>query len=140
MAVFVDTSALYSLLVADEKSNPEMIAEFARLLRRGAMLVCTSYVVIETIALLQRRIGLPAVQDLEENVLPALRMLWVGEDLHRKGLSRLFRENRRRLSLVDCVSLEVMEAEGLRDVLGLDSHFAQAGFRLLPTQPSRPSR
>jgi predicted nucleic acid-binding protein len=46
-------------------------------------------------------------------------------------MARLFRENRRRLSLVDCVSMEFIESQGLRHVFGLDAHFAEAGCRLL---------
>ena len=41
-------------------------------------------------------------------------------------------ENRRRLSLVDCVSFEFMRRQGISDVLGLDRHFEEAGYRLLP--------
>jgi predicted nucleic acid-binding protein len=47
-------------------------------------------------------------------------------------MARLFQENRRRLSLVDCVSIEFIQSQGLRDVFGLDVHFAEAGYRLLP--------
>jgi hypothetical protein len=62
----------------------------------------------------------------------------VAETLHRKGVERLLREDRRRLSLVDCVSLEFIRARGLRDVLALDAHFAEAGCRLSP--PARKQR
>ena len=34
-------------------------------------------------------------------------------------------------SLVDCISMVVMEEEGIRDVLTNDRHFEQEGFRLL---------
>jgi predicted nucleic acid-binding protein len=65
-------------------------------------------------------------------MVPALSVEWVSESLHRKGMERLLREDRRRLSLVDCVSLEFMDAQGLRDALALDPHFEEAGYRLLP--------
>jgi predicted nucleic acid-binding protein len=95
-------------------------------------LLTTSYVVVETVALLQRRIGLAPARDLGEHVLPLLSIEWVSEALHRKGLERLFREDRRELSLVDCVSFEFMRAQGLREALALDEDFAAAGYRLLP--------
>jgi predicted nucleic acid-binding protein len=83
-------------------------------------------------ALLQHRVGLPPVRAFVERLVPVLSVEWVSEHLHRRGIERLFRENRRGLSLVDCVSLEFMRAEGLRHALALDRHFAEAGFRLVP--------
>ena len=96
-------------------------------------LLTTSYVVVETVALLQRRIGLAAARDLAEHVLPLLSVEWVSEPLHRRGLDRLFRTDRRDLSFVDCVSFEFMRREGLREALALDEDFAAAGYRLLPS-------
>ena len=93
----------------------------------------TSYAVVDTVALLQRRIGLAATRDLAEHVLPLLSVEWVSEALHRKGIDRLFREDRRDLSLVDCVSFEFMRAQGIREALALDEDFGAAGYRLLPT-------
>ena len=55
----------------------------------------------------------------------------VSQDLHRRGARRLSMENRRLLSLVDCVSFEFMRQQGISDVLGLDRHFEEAGYRLL---------
>ena len=44
----------------------------------------------------------------------------MSNELHRRAVERLFRTDKRRVSLVDVVSFVVMEAEGLTDVLGLD--------------------
>ena len=132
MNVFIDTSALFALLVADQDEHGEVAAEFSRLLEAGVRLQTTSYVLVETIALLQRRSGLIAVRELDERIAPILDIHWITPDFHRQGMARLFRENRRRLSLVDCVSMELIESQGLRDVFGLDVHFAEAGYRLLP--------
>ena len=74
-----------------------------------------------------------ATRDLAEHVLPLLSVEWVSEALHRKGIGRLFREDRRDLSLVDRVSFEFMCAQGLRETLALDEDFVSAGYRLLPT-------
>ncbi len=73
------------------------------------------------------------MRDFVEHLLPLLSIEWVTEALHRKGTEHVLREDRRRLSLVDCVSLEYIRSEGILDVLALDSHFTQAGCRLLPS-------
>ena len=136
MSAFLDTSAAYALMVSTEEGHREVLREFRGLLEAGRTLWATSYVVVETVALLQHRIGLAPVRDLVEHVVPVLSVVWVSEALHRRGVERLLREDRRALSLVDCVSFEFMRAQGLREALALDAHFSEFGYRLLP--PPRP--
>jgi predicted nucleic acid-binding protein len=62
---------------------------------------------------------------------------WVDETLHRKGMERLAREDRRDVSLVDCVSFEFMREKDVDAALAVDHHFADAGFRLLPARLTR---
>jgi predicted nucleic acid-binding protein len=118
--------------VASEARHRETAAAFRNLLDAGRALHTTCYVVVETCALLQHRFGLPPVRDLVDALMPLVHVVWVSETLHRRGVERLLREDRRRLSLVDCVSFEHMRAEGLRDALTLDPDFEEAGFRRLP--------
>lgn len=132
MSLFIDTSALYALLVGSEKEHSAIARTFRAAAERGRPLVTTSYVLLETIALLQHRIGLEAVRDLETHLSPLLHIHWVDQELHRRGVTRLFRVDRRAVSLVDAVSFTVMEDEGVSDVLGLDAAFAAQGFTLLP--------
>ena len=79
MSVFVDTSAFYSLLVKTEASHGRVGAAFARLLAASTPLWTTSFVIVETMALLQHRIGLAAARDFDEQLLPATRGRWVDE-------------------------------------------------------------
>lgn len=132
MSAFLDTSALYALLVRTEERHDDVVGAFRRLLEERRPLWSTSYILVETVALLQHRIGLVPVRDFVDHVVPVLSVEWVSETLHRKGTERLLREDRRRLSLVDCVTLEFMRSQGLHEVLALDSQFAEAGYRLLP--------
>jgi predicted nucleic acid-binding protein len=83
-------------------------------------------------ALLQHRIGIAPVRDLDQKVLPLLHVEYVDAALHRRGVNRLFRLDQRRISLVDAVSFEAMNAEGIADALALDTDFSHAGFRLIP--------
>ena len=135
MTVFADTSALYALLVRTEAGHSEVAAAFAEILDRRRPVVTTNYVVLETTALLQRRIGLAAVRDLDQRIVPLCTLRWVSETIHRRAMDRLIRADRRGLSLVDCTSFEVMRLEGIADALALDADFADAGFRLLPEAP-----
>lgn len=131
-SIFVDTSAFYALLVGSEMDHAAVSAAFARVLRQGRPLLTSSYVLVETTALLQHRIGFEPVRDLDSHVVPLLEVRWIDRELHRKGVERLFRTDRRRVSLVDAVSFVCMEVDGVHDVLSLDSDFAAEGFRLIP--------
>jgi predicted nucleic acid-binding protein len=132
VSVFVDTSALYALLVATEDGHAAIVAALERILRARRPLLTTNYVLLETAALLQRRFGLAAVRDLEARVVPLLQVRWVDEALHRGAMDRLLRSDRRQLSLVDCASFVVMDAEALDEALALDADFETEGFRVLP--------
>jgi uncharacterized protein len=132
VSLFVDTSGLYALLVGTEQDHPAVLDAFRAAAERGRRMVTTNYVIVETASLLQHRIGLAPVRDLQERILPLITVHWISSALHQRAVERLFRTDKRKLSLVDVVSFLVMDAEGLTDVLGLDPDFATEGFRLLP--------
>jgi predicted nucleic acid-binding protein len=132
VSVFVDTSAFYALMVRSETAHEPVRKAFARVLDSGRPMWTTSFVLVETMALLQHRIGLDAARDFDEELLPAIRVTWVDEDLYRAGADRLWREDRRDVSLVDCVSFEFMKREGLTTALAVDADFSEAGFDVIP--------
>ena len=130
MSVFVDTSALLAVLNRDDLWAVRAGREWRRLITGGEKLVTTSYVVLETIAVLQHRVGLAAVRTFSDAILPAIEIAYVDADLHRAALSNLLIANRRDLSLVDCCSLEYMRRNGLRTALAFDQHFTEQGIEL----------
>ncbi len=132
MSVFVDTSALYALLVSTEEDHEAAVTALARLVKAKRSLLTSNYVLLETAAVLQHRFGLPPVRDLEDHLMPLLRVAWVSGETHQRALERLFRTNRRELSLVDCSSFEIMDAEGIQDAFAFDSDFATEGYRAVP--------
>ena len=134
MSLFVHTSALYAFLVRTEEDHAAVVDAFRQAAESGRALVATNYVLVETAALLQHRFGVEAVRDLAMRILPLLRVVWVREEQHRRALELLFREDRRSLSLVVCVSFVVMGTEGLSEALALDEDFERHGFRTLPAR------
>ena len=132
MSAFVDTSAFYALLVSTDETHTRVRAAFERLIDQRRPLWTTSFVVVETMALLQHRIGVSAATDFDEDVLPSMRVVWVDEPLFRRAADRLRRHDRRQLSLVDCASFECMLEQGLTTALAVDEHFAEAGFKVVP--------
>lgn len=132
MSVFVDTSALYALLDGDEHRHSDMIAAWGSVTDNERVLFTSNYVLVETFALVQRRLGLEAVRGLANAFVPLLQLVWVDEELHAAAVAALFTASRRQLSLVDCTSFELMRRLGLTDALALDIDFAHQGFNLLP--------
>ena len=132
MSLFIDTSALYALLDGDEPRHADVVAAWRAVTDNGRPLFTSNYVLVETFALVQRRLGLDAVHALAEVFVPLLQSVWVDEELHAAAVASLFTAARRHLSLVDCTSFELMRRLGLTDVLALDTDFARQGFNLLP--------
>ena len=130
-AVFVDTSALLSLLDGDEDNHQRATQRWRDLLIRNVDLQTSSYVWVETTALAQRRLGLDAVRSLADSFRPLIRTFWVGEDEHDRAQLALVSANRRQLSLVDCVSFVVMRRAGIRQCFAYDRHFEEQGFQML---------
>jgi predicted nucleic acid-binding protein len=134
VSVFADTSAFYALLVRSDEAHGPVRAAFTTVIDGGRPLWTTSFVIVETMALLQHRIGMDAARDFDDSVLPMVRVHWVDEHLYRLGVDRLWRADRRHVSLVDCVSFEFMVYQGIETALAVDPDFADAGFSVMPTR------
>jgi predicted nucleic acid-binding protein len=132
MTVFVDTSSLLAVLDAGDMNHAPAKALWESLLGGGTDLVTHNYILVETSALVLRRLGLEALRVFETDIVPVLHIIWVTPDLHEASVGAHLLAARRVLSLVDCVSFEVMRRAGLRSAFAFDSHFAESGFVLLP--------
>jgi uncharacterized protein len=128
LSVFVDTSALFALLDADDAGHGLALPAWNSGIDECAGFVTTNYVVVETIALAQRRLGIHAMRTLIDEMLPMVDTIWVTDADHTTALNLLLMAARRRLSLVDCVTFAIMRRTGIREYLGLDPHFEEQGF------------
>ena len=129
MSVFVDTSAFLAVLDADDQQHERARRAWEQLIAGGEPLLTSSYVLVETFALAQRRLGMGAVRAFHEDVCPILAIKWVSDAVHHAGVEAMLAQGRRRLSLVDCVSFEVMRRNDVDRAFCFDGHFAEAGFR-----------
>lgn len=131
MTTFVGSSALYAFLDADDDEHRRASELWPELLSRDEELATTNYVLVETIALLQRRLGLAAVRDLLETLRPRLSVAWVAPDEHEAALTELVRRDQRGVSLVDHVSFVVMRRLGIDRAFAFDGDFPAEGFEVL---------
>ncbi len=87
-----------------------------------------SYVVVESVALTQSRLGAAALRRLCNDLLGVIEVGWVGADLHHAALTALLASDSRSVSFVDWVSFAFMREQGIADALAFDQHFARQGF------------
>jgi len=87
---------------------------------------------VETVALLQHRLGLEAVRAFHADILPLINIERVTSGTHQSATAALLSASRRDLSLVDCVSFEVMRTAGISTAFAFDKHYKEQGFAILP--------
>jgi predicted nucleic acid-binding protein len=129
VSVFVDTSALYALLdEADEHHD-----DASDLLRRlvGTELVTHAFVVVETCALVGRRLPWAASERLIDGLLPVIDVRSVDDDLHRVAMDAYRRSASARVSLVDHASFALMRSMGITRAFAFDDDFSGEGFELV---------
>ena len=131
MMVFIDTSAFLAVLDAGDANHAAAKALWEKTIIGGDVLVCHNYILVETSALISRRLGIEAVRIFESDIVPILRVEWVTRDIHNAAVGAFLVAARRTLSLVDCVSFEVMRKAGIGAALAFDRHFQEYGYRLI---------
>ena len=132
MTTFIDSSAIYAFLDRRDANHPRAEEAWQRLLDNEVPLLTHSYVLLEIIALLQHRLGLAAVRALHEDLAPLLQIHWIGEAQHQAAVAAVLAAAKRKLSVVDWASFQVMRENGVRAVFCFDQHFRDQGFDVIP--------
>lgn len=122
MAVFVDTSAFYALADRKDPAHSAMRLAAGKAVRRG--FVTTDYVFIETMLLIEARLGYEASLRFWAALRGgATRLLGVlGTDLARAH-TIVCEWMDQRFGVVDATSFAVIERLGIGEALSLDKHF-----------------
>ena len=132
MNLFVDSSALFSILDRTEDRHAAADAFFSEALAARHHLISHNYVIAEAAALAQRRLGSVAANSLLLRFPPLLELVWVSPDIHDAAVAAFVASPSRGVSLVDRVSFEVMRREGIQVAFAFDADFITAGFRTVP--------
>ena len=125
--IFIDTSAIYALA---DKADPNHITaynKFEDILKSGEVPLLHNYILLESAALLQARLGLPsAILFLKD--ARSFEVEWVDLDLHKEAEKELERIGKRGISLVDCTSFIVMRRRRVQRAFAFDPDFKDQGF------------
>ena len=127
--IFLDTSAIFALADTRDSNHNQARDLLGHVLEAGEEILLHNYVVVESAALLQRRLGLSAcLRFLEETA--AFQIHWISPTDHEEAVTLLHERSRRGLSLVDCASFVVMRRYGVSYALAFDADFEQEGFSM----------
>jgi predicted nucleic acid-binding protein len=132
MSVFVDSSAFVALFEEDDEFYTAARATWNQLLSDDVELRTSSHVVPETAAVLQRRSGMQAARAFLLLALPLVQVDWVTPEVHAAAVPVFLALARRDVSLVDCVSFELMRQLGIETAFTFDPHFGEQGFQCVP--------
>ena len=128
---FIDTSAFYALMDRSDSYHGKAKKLWGFLLNEEVYFKTTNYIIIETLALLQNRLGFEAAHLYASDILALVDILWVDKPRHKLAFELWLSLGRKKLSLVDCVSFITMRHYKLEAVFGHDRHFEEQGFKIL---------
>jgi predicted nucleic acid-binding protein len=127
--IFLDTSAIYAWADVGDVNHQKAVRRLQTILDSTERLLTHNYVLVESLALLQARLGVTAAVKLAKDSR-AFVVDWVDEELHDAGMRELERSRKRDVSLVDQISFLVMRRRQLTTAFAFDPDFESAGFRL----------
>lgn len=130
--IYVDTSAFFAIVNEDDADHKIAMETWEHLIGANEKLMCNNYVLVESIALIQRRVDMDAVSILHNDIIPFLEVEWLDESLHNAIVELILASNRRQLSFVDHASFNTMRRHGISTVFSFDDHFRQQGFNVIP--------
>lgn len=102
--------------------------KFAALVASGVPLTTHNYVLVEALALLQRRLGMESAARFESDSR-RLNVEWVSTEMHVEA-ARRWKLGVRDVSFVDQVSFLMMQLREITTAFAFDDDFEKAGFRL----------
>ena len=129
--VVADTSALYALHCPDDVFHERAWIEYRRLMESLDSLWVTSYTLVETVALLHRRLGFRSTQDFERWRERSVRVLWVGESTHVETWRLYASQQGQGMNFVDC-STAIAAREMGAVIFTFDSDFGRRGWPVTP--------
>jgi predicted nucleic acid-binding protein len=130
--IFVDTSAFLAIVNVTDPFHESAMQTWQDLIQNQRTLLCNNYVLLESIALIQRRVDLQAVSILHNDIIPFMEIEWIDETLHNAIINQALTSKRRQISLVDYSSFDTMRRQDVSLVFTFDNHFRQQGFTVIP--------
>jgi predicted nucleic acid-binding protein len=130
--IYIDTSAFYALIDRSDTCHIAAKALWPALIKNEIDLLTSSYVVSETMTILQKRLGQEAASLWHKAVLGVVDIQWVDRSLHNLGYELWMSLGRLGFSLVDCVGHILMNQQQVTRAFCFKTHYAHQGIALVP--------
>ena len=129
--IVADTSALYALASETDEFHEPAFETLVAAVAADVEFWTTSYALVETIALIHRRLGFDQVTELLAYVERNVRVFWIESKSHASALRQFVRQGGTPLSLVDWTI--VLCAQSLSaGVFTFEKGFAGHGLTVIP--------
>lgn len=138
MSACVDTSAFYAYLVSSDDHHGAVRKELERRVGSGDALFSSSFVLCETLGLLQMRHGTKAVQTFLSRIFPLVRWRWVDEPLFVEICRLLQGRTSRTFTSVDASCVACVQERPGSDCIAVDEDLRGFGFDVYPARWRRP--
>ena len=137
MRVFVDTSGWIAVADDSDKHHSEAKSYYLRLLREGAGLLTSNYVLAETYTWLRYHAGHQFAIRFHQMITAAeglgdLEVLWVDRAISDAAWQIFEEYSDQVFSFVDCTSFVLARRARVNEVFAFDEHFAMMGFVMRP--------
>ena len=129
--VLVDTSALYAIHSDSDLFHHRAAAALEQLVDTDRELWTTSYALVETVALLHRRLGFEVVSAFSKWCESNLNVIWIDSHVHAQAWERFMADGGRGLSFVDW-TMAVASREMGATVFTFDRGFANEALPVIP--------
>jgi len=126
--IFLDTSAIFALASRSDPNHAAARRKFSAIITSELPIVTHNYVLVESLALLQHRLGLATAARFERES-QMFDIEWITPDIHAEA-ARRWSLGTRKVSFVDEVSFLIMQLRGMRTAFAFDDDFEDAGFEL----------
>ena len=129
--VFVDTSAFYALMGRSDAHYVRAAGSWRHLLEKDLRLYTSNYIIVETLALFQSRLGFKAATLWYQDVMSLAEVLWIEDLLHNLAHTLWLSLGPKKVSVVDCISFITMRHHKVQTAFAFDRHFEEQEFEIV---------
>ena len=130
--VVLDTSAIYAITSDADRFHQSAMDALHDLTDQQVELFTNSYVLLESAALIHRRLGFAALRSFMQSIRGVWEIQWIDQTAHEAIWERMDASGG-RLNLVDW-SVIVMAEQTRSAIFTFDSDFAKEGLRVVPAR------
>jgi len=131
--IFVDTGA-WAALADSRDSHHKAALAFRDEMLGQYQIIITNYILDELYTLLLLNTGYNATVSFKKQIdvliaSDVIRVIWITEELALQSWAIFEKFNQDKAwSFTDCVSYQIMQVRGIREVFAFDHHFEQMGY------------